>query len=98
VVAVDAEFAQQHVQALRFGDEHGRAQRVAQVEFFLGVIAQQVLGEQDADDVVAVLLEHRKARVPSRTNGMKSSGLSVMLIASICARGTMMSRAHRSDT
>ena len=32
VVAVGAELAQQHVEALRLGDEHRRPQRVAQVE------------------------------------------------------------------
>ena len=55
---------QQHVQALGFGDEDRRTQHVAHVELLLaGVIAQQVLGEQDADHVVLAFADHREARV-----------------------------------
>ena len=63
VVAVGAELLQQHVQALGLGHEHRRAQHLAHVELLLGVEAQQVLGEQDADHVVAVVLVDREARV-----------------------------------
>ena len=64
VVAAGAEFAQQHVQALGLGHEDRRAQHLAHVERLLaGVVAQQVLGEQHADHVVAVLADHREARV-----------------------------------
>ncbi|MCY1231135.1 hypothetical protein D9M72_435720 [compost metagenome] len=63
MVAVDAEFAQQDIQALGFGDEHRRAQRFAQVEGGIGVVAQQVLGQQDADDVVTAAFIDREARV-----------------------------------
>ncbi len=63
VVAVDAEVAQQHVQPLGFGNEHGRAQHVAHVEAFVRVVAQQVLGQQDADDVVAAALVDGEARM-----------------------------------
>ncbi len=64
VVAVRAEFAQQHVQALGLGHENGGPQHVAHVELFLsGVVAQQVLREQDADDVVAILVDDGEARV-----------------------------------
>ena len=64
VVARHAELAQQHVEALRLGDEYRRAQPGAQVEACLGMDAQQVLGQQDADDVVATALDDREARVP----------------------------------
>jgi hypothetical protein len=63
VVAVGAEVAQQHVQALRLGNEDGRAQHVAHVETLVGVIAQQVLGQQDADHLVAFAVDGREARV-----------------------------------
>ncbi len=63
VVAVHAEVVQQHVQALRLRDEHGRAQHAAHVEFLFGVEAQQVLREQHADHVVAVLFVDGVARV-----------------------------------
>jgi len=63
MVVRDAEFAQQDVQSFRFGDEHRGAQPVAQVERLVLPDAQQVLGEQDADHVVAVLLNDRKTRM-----------------------------------
>ena len=63
VVAVGAEVAQQVVERLRLGDEERRPQQRAQVEVGRALQLQQVLGHQDADDVVAPLLEHRKARV-----------------------------------
>jgi hypothetical protein len=63
MVAVDAEVAQQDVQALGLGDEHRRAQGLAQVEGGVGVVAQQVLGQQDADDVVTAAFVDREARV-----------------------------------
>jgi hypothetical protein len=63
VVARRPEFSQQNVQALRFGNEDRRAQRVAQVEFLAGEIAQQILGEQDAEHVVLAFADRRKARV-----------------------------------
>ncbi|CAM2151793.1 hypothetical protein PT2222_270013 [Paraburkholderia tropica] len=63
VIAVLPEVVQQHVQALRLGDEHGRAQHAAHVEFLLGVIAQQILREQHADHVVAIAFVDRIARV-----------------------------------
>ena len=49
--------------ALRLGHEERRAQQRAQVQVGRALQLQQVLGHQDADDVVALLLEHRKARV-----------------------------------
>jgi len=51
------------------------------------VVVEQLLGEEDADDVVLVLADDRKARVPSSLE-----------ITSIWERGIMMSRAVASDT
>src|SRR2546428_4384751 len=64
MVAVGAELAQQHVQPLGLGDEHRRAQRVAQHEAVRPrIVIEQLLGEQDADHVVLALADHREARV-----------------------------------
>ena len=63
VVARGAEFAQQHVEPLCFRDEHRRTQHVAQVHLLAGAQAQQVLGEEDADHVVAVVVDGGKAGV-----------------------------------
>ena len=64
VVARAAEFFQQHVQAFGFGDEHRRAQAVAQVKGVrVGKVAQQVFGQQDAQHIVLVAANHRKARM-----------------------------------
>ena len=65
VVVAAAEFLQQHVQALALGDEDDRAHVLADLE---GLVArrlqpQQILGEQDAEDLVAILADHRKARM-----------------------------------
>lgn len=63
VVAAGAELVQQHVQALGFGDEHGRAHQRAHLDAGFQHAAQQILGEQDADDVVAVAFVDREPRV-----------------------------------
>jgi len=64
VVAAGAELPQQHVQALGLGHEDRGTQHLAHVELLLaGVMAQQVLGEQDADHVVAVLVDDRETRM-----------------------------------
>ena len=65
VVARLAELAQQHVELLRFGDQHRRPQQLADGA---GPVvgdhpAQQVLGQQDAEDLVLVLAVHREARM-----------------------------------
>jgi len=59
-----AKLAQQHVEALGFGNEDGGPQQAAQVELAPGEVAQQILGQQDADDVVLAAADHRKARMP----------------------------------
>ena len=63
VVAVGAEVAQQLVQALALGHEHRRPQQRAQVQLGRALQLEQVLGHQDADDVVALALVDREARV-----------------------------------
>jgi hypothetical protein len=63
VVAVAAELAQQVVEALALRHEGGRAQQGAEVELGRALQLEQVLGQQDADDVLALALVHRKARV-----------------------------------
>ena len=65
MVAIGAEVAQQYVEALGFRHEDGRPQGVAKVEAFrIGVVVEQLLGQQDADHIVLVLANDRKARVP----------------------------------
>jgi hypothetical protein len=71
VVARGAELAQQDVEALGFGNEDRRAQHVAQVELAPGEIAQQVLGEQDAEHVVLAFADRpesasARVRAPPR--------------------------------
>ena len=65
VVAREPEFLEQHVQALGFRDQHGRAQQFAHAAgaAVTDHAAQQVLGQQDAEDLVAVLAVHREAGV-----------------------------------
>ena len=63
VIAVAAELAQQVVQRLGLGHEHGGAQQRPDVQLGRALQLEQVLGQQDADDVLAVALDHRKARV-----------------------------------
>jgi len=63
VIAVGTEFLQQHVEPLRFRNEHGGTQHAADVAVGFGVVAQQVLGQQNSNDVVAVLVDDREARV-----------------------------------
>ena len=65
VVARLAELAQQHVEALGFGNQHRWAQqRVGAVRAIVGDhAAQQVLGQQDAEDLVLVLAVHRETRM-----------------------------------
>ena len=66
MIAIGAKVAQEHIEPLGFRHEHGGAQGIAQVERFrVGVIVEQFLGEQDADNVVLVLADDGEARVAS---------------------------------
>mgnify|MGYP003694122647 CR=1 FL=1 len=50
MVAIGAKVAQQHVEPLDSGTKTAGTQRVAQVEAFrIGVVVEQLLGQQDAD-------------------------------------------------
>jgi hypothetical protein len=63
-----AHLAQQHVETLGLGHVHRRPHEFLDVERrAIGGRgdAQQVLGEQDADHLFAILVHHRKARVPA---------------------------------
>ena len=65
VVAREAEFLEQDVEALGFGNHRDRPQQradVARTRPWRDSAA--VLGEQDAEDLVLVAVVHRKARVP----------------------------------
>ena len=63
VQAIAAEFLEQDIEALAFGDVLGRTQQGAEIEVFAAVegVAQQVLDDQDADDVVLAFVDDRKA-------------------------------------
>src|SRR5215831_10106280 len=77
VIAVAAKFLQQHVQSLGFRHEYGRAHVLADVEALArlrGREAQQVLGEQDADDVVAIPVHDRKTRVSGLHHHRQDAG------------------------
>ncbi|MNI42198.1 hypothetical protein D3C73_964790 [compost metagenome] len=65
VVARQAELLQQHVELLRFRNQHRRAQQFTYVARTIvgNHAAQQVLGQQHAEDVVLVLAMHREARM-----------------------------------
>jgi hypothetical protein len=92
---------QQHVEALGFRDQHRRAQQFADAArpVVLDHAAQQVLGQQDAEDLVLVLAMHREARVAgfdhlpsSPSRNLPSAGSDT-----ICARGTITSATVRSE-
>ncbi len=66
VIAARAEFLQQHVEPFALWHEYRRAHQLPDVELrraFAARVAQQVLGEQDACDRVAIVADDRKARV-----------------------------------
>jgi len=66
VIAADPELLEKDVDPLALGHENGRPQHLAHVEgpaTLLAEITQQVLGQQDADHLVAVLADDREARV-----------------------------------
>ena len=67
VVAPGLELAQQDVQPLALRNEDRGTHRVRQVEALASVagkVGEQVLGEQDAHHLVAVVADHREPRVP----------------------------------
>ena len=74
VIARDAEFAQQYVEPLGFGNEDHRPQRGAEIEIRVDLEPQQILGEHDPQHIVAVAIDHRKARVGSFDDGGNNPG------------------------
>ena len=73
------ETPQQYIEPLGFGDENRGTQSVAKVEAFrIGIIIQQLLGQQDADHVVLVLAYDRKARVPGLEHERNEAGRLVL--------------------
>ena len=67
VVAARPKLAEQHVEPLALGDEDRSAHRVREDEAIVSVareVVEQVLREQDPLHLVAVVADHRKARVP----------------------------------
>ena len=99
VVAADAEFAQQHVQALGFGNEDRRADQRAHLDAGFQHAAQQVLGQQDADDVVAVaFVDGKREWAVSMTEATRYGMGWVTSSRSMRERGTMMSATMPSDT
>jgi hypothetical protein len=63
MVAVAAKLAQQVVEPLGFRHKGGRAQQGADVQLGCPLQLEQVFGHEDADDVFALPLVHRKARM-----------------------------------
>jgi hypothetical protein len=64
VVAARAEVLEQGIEALALGNEDRRSQHVAHAEAAAVTEREQVLGQQDADHLVAAVADHREARVP----------------------------------
>ena len=67
MIAVATELPQQHVEPLGLRHEDRGTHVLADIEplaHLRDVQAQQILREQDANDVVAVIVHHGKARVP----------------------------------
>src|SRR5690606_31927625 len=63
VIVAGAELAQQDIEALGFWNEDSGAQRATQIEVAADKAVEQVLGEQDADHVVLVLIDSGETRV-----------------------------------
>ena len=87
VIAVASEFTQQIVQALALGHKHGRPDQRADVEIWGPLQLEQVLGHQDADDVFALPLKHRKARVASIDHRTQQCVGSLIDVDHVHARG-----------
>ena len=68
---------------LRLGHEHRRAQQGAQVQLGRALQLEQVLGHQDADDVVALALVDREARV----RGLDDQAEQLVVAARRCRAG-----------
>ena len=63
VIAVGAELPEQVVETLGFRNEHRRPQDLADAQFLASVYPQEILGQEDAYDLVQIAIHHRKARM-----------------------------------
>ena len=63
VIAVATKFAQQVIEPFALRHKNGRPQQGADVQCGRTLQLEQVFGQQDADDVVALALVHRKPRM-----------------------------------
>ena len=70
MVTVASEFAQQIVQPLALGHKHRRAQQGAHIQLGRALQLEQIFGHQNTNDVLAVAVIHRKARVRGVNNGV----------------------------
>ena len=87
VVAVVAKLPQQIVQALALGHKHRWAQQGADVQLGRTLQFEQVFGQQDADDVVALTLVNRKTRMPGVDHLVQQLVHGVFDVEQVHARG-----------
>ncbi len=66
VIMAAAKFLEQHVETLALRHEYHRAHVFAYLEILIrrSLQPQQVLGEQDSQNLIAILADHGKARMP----------------------------------
>ena len=86
MIAVALKFAQQIVQALALRHEHRRAQQGADLELGRALQLEQVLGQQDADDVLTLALVNRKPRVASVDHAVQQQIVGIVDIDQIHPR------------
>ena len=101
VVAVGAEVAQQHVEPLRLGHEHRRAQRVAQVEArpaSRSSCSSSLASRMPTTSSLFSPITGKRECLVSMIERDELGGASSIDTQSICARGIMMSRTVVSDT
>jgi len=70
VVARALEVAQQIIEPFGLWHEHRRAQERADIEFGRALQFEQILGQQNAQDVVALAVKHRKPGVRGVDHGV----------------------------
>ena len=63
MITVASKILEQHIEPLGFRHKDGRAQQVAHISVFVVGEFEQFLGVQNAQNVVPVAFDHRKARV-----------------------------------
>ena len=65
VIVAAAKFLEQHIEPLALGNEHDRAHVFADLEILVAgrLQPQQILGQQNAENLIAILADHGKARM-----------------------------------